>query len=54
MISDLTGKVMLIDKISLSETKQTVETSMLGQGVYNVQLKDGKSILKSIPLVVIR
>lgn len=54
IISDMNGKQILSKSISLNESTLTIQTSDMQQGVYHVQLMDGRSLLKSIPLVIIK
>ena len=54
VVSDITGKQMLSKIIDANENTQAVETNYLMPGVYRVQLRDGESLLKSLPLVIIK
>ena len=48
IISDMNGQQILSKSISLEETAD------MQPGVYHVQLMDGRSLLKSMPLVIIK
>jgi hypothetical protein len=54
IISDVTGKQKFITVINDNENSQIVETSSIAPGIYYVQLMDGSSLLKSLPLVIVR
>ena len=54
IISDMNGKQILSKSISLNENKLTIETTDMQPGVYHVQLMDGRSLIKSMPLVIIK
>lgn len=54
IISDMNGRQILSKSISSNENKLTIETAGIQPGVYHVQLMDGRSLLKSMPLVIIK